>query len=921
MRNRRTEAERRPPAALYVYVFAMSAGAIAFALLVRAHPVARAEQWGVLPLLGLVLAASEYLFVRFRVGRHVDALNLMEAPLPVLLYAFPMHVAMITIAAAQLAGAILRRNTPVKSLFNISQWTLAAGIGSWVFAGLLRGRTDLRASVAAAFVAVAAMALFNQLAFSIVMTLAQRRSVRSILSGLAPVVLPGWVVGWLVNSLVGILFLLAFIAHPAAVVLFPIPLAMLHFAYRGYAGVRSDRLRLAGLLRAADALVGSIDPAEEISKFLREVATCFEARTAMLVLRVNGGRVVHAVDIRDDTYTRSDDLRGVEPFPGVLMAQGGAGRGSAKEHDELGRALAQAGFRDCIHASLIDRDHSSGVLVVLDQGGLEGFGDGEVVVLDALARHAAALLAKGRLMHTVFDERRKLAEIVNSISDGLFTIDTSGVIQSWNPTMERITGALAAEVVGRPDAWNGLECTDARGVPIDFAQWTAEEMPPRELLLGHRDGRLRRVACSYGVATGSDSSARTLIVVMRDMTTHQELLELRKEATRLALAEAAQRAVVEQLQEAMTPQKPNVPGVDIGVDYVASDPASPTGGDLYDVQELPNGELHVAVVDVVGHGVAASKDALTVMYILRFLAIEGCPLEDAIARADHMLRQLDPELAATVLIARYDPVSGVVRLAGGGHPPALFVGAQGKVTFIHAPGGALGWPGAGSTVLTELRLDRGDRLVLYTDGLVEARRDILEGEDELLRRARSLASQPAQLFAENIISTMLPEQERSDDTLAFVLQRSLVPDATTWTIPPDPEEASRLRRAFVGWSTERIDDESIVGDVALIASELLANALAAARSTITVTATMEGPRVTVSVADDGSGNQDLASLGREHPPAMVDAGRGLFLVRVLSDDVQIDSDPNGTTVTCYRDIVARDSSDRRVSISDTWARQ
>ncbi|MDQ1372796.1 MAG: hypothetical protein QOJ09_134, partial [Actinomycetota bacterium] len=74
--------------------------------------------------------------------------------------------------------------------------------------------------------------------------------------------------------------------------------------------------------------------------------------------------------------------------------------------------------------------------------------------------------------------------------------------------------------------------------------------------------------------------------------------------------DASQRDAVHQLQDAVRPPIPAVPDTELGVHYLAADPATPTGGDLYDWQLLPDGDVHIAIVDVMGKGVAATKDAL-----------------------------------------------------------------------------------------------------------------------------------------------------------------------------------------------------------------------------------------------------------------------------------------------------------------------
>ena len=163
----------------------------------------------------------------------------------------------------------------------------------------------------------------------------------------------------------------------------------------------------------------------------------------------------------------------------------------------------------------------------------------------------------------------------------------------------------------------------------------------------------------------------------------------------MADIEAAQRGVVNRLQEAVRPPTPAVPHTELGVYYRAADEQGSTGGDLYDWIMLPDGNLHLAVVDVMGKGVAATKDAVAVTHALRLLVLDGCPLERVIARADALVTAHNPGLVATLVLGRYSPGTGQLRLVGGGHPPVM-VDSAGNVRQVDVGGIPIGFPGAGS---------------------------------------------------------------------------------------------------------------------------------------------------------------------------------------------------------------------------------
>jgi anti-sigma regulatory factor (Ser/Thr protein kinase) len=365
--------------------------------------------------------------------------------------------------------------------------------------------------------------------------------------------------------------------------------------------------------------------------------------------------------------------------------------------------------------------------------------------------------------------------------------------------------------------------------------------------------------------------------------------------TRMAEVEARGKEVVHALQEAVRPPAPVAPFVELGVHYVAADPSAPTGGDLYDWIVLPDGRLHLVVVDVMGKGVEATKHALSVTHALRLLALEGCPLGDLVARADLLVTAQNPELVATLLIAVYDPATGALQLAGAGHPPALLV-HDGDVRELEAPGIPIGWPGAGSHGVTDERLDRADTLIIYTDGLIEATKDIVHGLEDLAAAARATASYPATSLARALVERQLADASRHDDSLALVLRRRAPGTVPTHTLAPfrhqfSPNTAAVpvARHLLRDW-LELVPVETDALDGLLLAvSELCSNAVrhaTGAPGSVRLEAWTEDDAVVIEVSDDGGvvpGNDPRPAT--EVPDPEAEQGRGLFLVRELSDEL------------------------------------
>ncbi|MEU0274826.1 PP2C family protein-serine/threonine phosphatase [Streptomyces sp. NPDC006307] len=230
--------------------------------------------------------------------------------------------------------------------------------------------------------------------------------------------------------------------------------------------------------------------------------------------------------------------------------------------------------------------------------------------------------------------------------------------------------------------------------------------------------------------------------------------------------------ILRQLEDALRPPPVRVPGLELAVHYEPAEKHAPTGGDLYDWFVLPDGTVHITVVDALGHGLTSTRSALNVTHAVRTLALEGHPLDSIVARTDEVLATFDHELMATVQLVRLDPRSGELVLANGSHPPALLVRGDGDTRLLEVRGRGIGFPLPGSERLLRDRLDPGDLLVLYTDGLTESRRDPREGEKRLAKAARRHRHRPIEEIPAAIAEEMHTVILHPDDTVALTVRRA-----------------------------------------------------------------------------------------------------------------------------------------------------
>jgi serine phosphatase RsbU (regulator of sigma subunit) len=211
-----------------------------------------------------------------------------------------------------------------------------------------------------------------------------------------------------------------------------------------------------------------------------------------------------------------------------------------------------------------------------------------------------------------------------------------------------------------------------------------------------------------------------------------------------------QKAFADTMQRSLLPREaPDVPGLELG-DVYQSAARLEVGGDVYDYVTLDDGRLAVVLGDVTGHGVDATADMAMAKYVFRSLARERPDPGAFLAAAnDVVASEIAPGRFITMVALLLDPARGRLSCAAAGHPPARLVLPSGEVRGIEANGLALGIDAPQEYAAVTLEFPPGAIVVVYTDGVVEARHGGelygLERLDELLCASREL---PPQQIAE-----------------------------------------------------------------------------------------------------------------------------------------------------------------------------
>jgi serine phosphatase RsbU (regulator of sigma subunit) len=255
----------------------------------------------------------------------------------------------------------------------------------------------------------------------------------------------------------------------------------------------------------------------------------------------------------------------------------------------------------------------------------------------------------------------------------------------------------------------------------------------------------------------------------------QDVALLQLVADRAGLAGQAQqsqadRAATLALQRSLLPTRlPEIDGVDLAARYLPGHHLG-VGGDWYDVFVLPSGHLGVVVGDVSGHGLRAAVVMGRLRSALRAYTLDWDDPADVLTRLDRKIRHFEAGNLATILYAVISPDREEMKVSLAGHLPPILA------TPGEAPR-ALSLPvdvpvGVGPVKIrqsTTVAIPRGSMVVLYTDGLVERRSEVID--DGLSRLCKAIQPGPAEVVCATVMARM-DVGDAEDDIALLAIRRN-----------------------------------------------------------------------------------------------------------------------------------------------------
>jgi serine phosphatase RsbU (regulator of sigma subunit) len=367
------------------------------------------------------------------------------------------------------------------------------------------------------------------------------------------------------------------------------------------------------------------------------------------------------------------------------------------------------------------------------------------------------------------------------------------------------------------------------------------------------------------------------------------------------------------LQRSLLPRSlPTRTGLDVAHRYL---PASAgVGGDWFDVIPLPGFRTALVVGDVVGHGINAAVAMGRLRTAIRTFSALDLPPDEVLGRLDELVSQLDEEpstestdasvIGSTCLYAVYDPVSGVCTVSRAGHLGPAVLRPDGSVDYpeiaVSPPLGVGGHPFETGAI----RLEPGSQLLLFSDGLVEARGQDIDHGLQGLRHALE-GREPGS--AEETCAAVLgddPAPRARDDVVLLVARTDLLPpeQVAEWDVPSDPAAVGPVRNACVKqlaeWGLEEISFNT-----ELILSELITNAIR-----------YGAPPVKVRLLRDTSLVCEVSDASSTAPhlrwaATMDEGGRGIFLVARLAHRWGTRYTPEGKVIWSEQELTESPSPD------------
>lgn len=374
--------------------------------------------------------------------------------------------------------------------------------------------------------------------------------------------------------------------------------------------------------------------------------------------------------------------------------------------------------------------------------------------------------------------------------------ETAGIVLQRNGrwVISHLCGVLyerAADIVGKPLTEDQAKAvTPAAGSADPIVRNDTYNDPTIDQKLV-REHEVRSILCLPLIIR--DKVIGNINFIYHSEAVHFSNIQIefgRKLATSLSLAlqnsrlYEEQRTVSEALQQSLLTIPEKVEGIKLGHFYHSSTLISKVGGDFYDLFELDDHRIGIVVGDVSGKGLQAANVTSLVKNTIRAYAQENELPSVILHKTNCLVRKLmRPEMFTTLFLGILNKFTGSLLYCGAGHPHSFLSRSSYGVETLYTNSPALGIFSGIKFIDNKKTLQNSDILVVYTDGITEARKNAeFYGEERLIE----LIERSAQVGAENICNHIFNEVNDfsggnlSDDIAILAVSPISIPDRTVF---------------------------------------------------------------------------------------------------------------------------------------------
>jgi serine phosphatase RsbU (regulator of sigma subunit)/PAS domain-containing protein len=409
----------------------------------------------------------------------------------------------------------------------------------------------------------------------------------------------------------------------------------------------------------------------------------------------------------------------------------------------------------------------------------------------AFIAEASTLLAESLDVVTIVDRLANLA--VPRIADwcSIHLVDDRGIPQQMavahtDPSKIALARDLQERYPPDPRADTGVY-----GVVRSMSPLLMTEIPEKLLLEGAQDEEHLALIRSLGlrsamivplVCRGRALGAITFVAAESDRRYTEGDLTLAVElASRAAYPiDNARlynetRVVAQTLQKSfLPPDLPDIPGVDISARYYPAGEGAQIGGDFYDAFRVDSKRWGLALGDVSGKGLEAATVTTLARHTIRGAALTADRPSDALRVLNSaLIEQKQTDRFCTAVYSTVEPRFARVRVivSSGGHPPPYVIRNDGTVETVDCGGTLLGFLDDVALRDEHIELEFGDKLFLYTDGVLDIRqKGGMFGPEGLEKLLTECAKRGTAAAAEHISTAISKLQDgRQTDDIAYIL--------------------------------------------------------------------------------------------------------------------------------------------------------